>query len=312
MKIKDTEIKIVHGDLTSLDADAVVVPANRRLTMSFGLAATVKSKGGAGIEREALSQAPVELGQSVWTGAGTLPFRGIVHAVLLGDDESTREDWLRRACGSAFLRAWEQGLPSLVLPDLGLCRRRFPAAGTAKIMAQEMLKAARDQRNTLKVIMVCLDDRETFLTFERTIRGYIDHIQDTLGMGPYVTVDIIIEVDDGIILIERSNPPYGWALPGGFVDCGESLEQAARREAKEETAMDLEDLRQLHTYSSPQRDPRFHTVSTVFVARGVGLPRFGDDAKGLKVVKHSELLECEFAFDHWQVIKDYLEQRGRR
>ncbi|MBF0331691.1 MAG: NUDIX hydrolase [Candidatus Omnitrophica bacterium] len=133
---------------------------------------------------------------------------------------------------------------------------------------------------------------------------------EDLSWGPYVCTDIIIEVGKGIILIERTNPPFGWALPGGFVDRGESLETAARREAKEETNMGLEDLRQLHTYSDPSRDPRFHTITTVFTAKGVGDPLAGDDAKGLKVIPLSQLRSLHFAFDHNKVIDDYLRSRG--
>jgi ADP-ribose pyrophosphatase YjhB (NUDIX family) len=126
---------------------------------------------------------------------------------------------------------------------------------------------------------------------------------------PFVTVDIIIELPEGVIVIERKNPPAGWALPGGFVDIGESIEHAAAREAKEETNLDLEDLRQMHTYSDPKRDPRFHTVSTVFIAKGRGRPQSGDDAKNLKVVPYDQLLNIEYAFDHKQVVKDYLKVR---
>src|SRR5689334_2050216 len=124
---------------------------------------------------------------------------------------------------------------------------------------------------------------------------------------PYCTVDMIIELPEGVVVIERKNPPHGWALPGGFVDVGESIEDAARREAKEETNLDLEGLRQMHTYSDPKRDPRFHTVSTVFIARGTGKPQSGDDAKNLKVVPYDELLNIDYAFDHKQVMKDYLD-----
>lgn len=123
---------------------------------------------------------------------------------------------------------------------------------------------------------------------------------------PFVTVDMIIELPEGVVIIERLNPPYGWALPGGFVDMGESLEDAARREAKEETNLELENLRQMHTYSDPKRDPRFHTVSTVFIAKGQGKPQSGDDAKNLKIVPYADLLKIDYAFDHKEVVRDYL------
>jgi len=99
------------------------------------------------------------------------------------------------------------------------------------------------------------------------------------------------------------------ALRGGFLDYGESLEDAAIREAKEETSMDLTNLQQFHTYSKPGRDPRFHTVSTVFIATGRGCPQYGDDAKGLKIVETKGLLNLEYAFDHKEIIKEYLEKK---
>ena len=129
---------------------------------------------------------------------------------------------------------------------------------------------------------------------------------------PYLTVDIIIELKEGIVLIERVNPPPGVALPGGFVDYGETLEAAARREAKEETNLTLTHLRQFHTYSDPKRDPRFHTVSTVFIAKGNGAPKSGDDAKAVKIVKYAELLRARYAFDHQRIIKDYLKTKKRK
>jgi len=91
--------------------------------------------------------------------------------------------------------------------------------------------------------------------------------------NPFPTVDIIIEFDDRIILIRRKNPPLGWALPGGFVDYGESLEEAAIREAREETSLTIRDLRLLGCYSDPSRDSRFHTISSVFIAHGTGFPK---------------------------------------
>ena len=126
--------------------------------------------------------------------------------------------------------------------------------------------------------------------------------------NPFPTVDIIIELPGGIVLIERKNPPHGWAIPGGFVDYGESLEQAAAREAKEETSLDVELIRQFHTYSDPDRDPRFHTVSTVFIARASGTPRAADDAAEIAVFAKDSLPE-PLCFDHAKILDDYFNSR---
>jgi ADP-ribose pyrophosphatase YjhB (NUDIX family) len=123
--------------------------------------------------------------------------------------------------------------------------------------------------------------------------------------NPFITVDIIIEISRGIILIKRKNPPHGWAIPGGFVDCGESLEDCARREAKEETGLDIKLRRQFHTYSNPARDPRHHTVSTIFIATAAGIPKAGDDAKEA-VVFNRESLPEDIAFDHRKILEDYF------
>ena len=124
---------------------------------------------------------------------------------------------------------------------------------------------------------------------------------------PAVTVDIIIEIDKrGIVLIERKNPPYGWAIPGGFVDYGESLEDAAIREAKEETGLDVELIRQFHTYSDPDRDPRRHTISTVYIARVKGGKLKADtDAKNIGIFTKENLPE-KIAFDHRKILEDYF------
>jgi len=123
--------------------------------------------------------------------------------------------------------------------------------------------------------------------------------------NPVPTVDIIISYQGGIVLIERKNPPPGWALPGGFVDYGESLETAAVREALEETSLEVELTGQFHTYSDPARDPRQHTISTVFTALGRGIMKAGDDA-GKALVYGSDNLPEKIAFDHRQIIKDYF------
>ena len=122
---------------------------------------------------------------------------------------------------------------------------------------------------------------------------------------PLLTVDIIIEIQDGIVLIERKNPPHGWALPGGFVDYGESLEKAAAREAKEETSLDAQLVEQFHTYSDPKRDPRHHTVSAVFIAKARGVPVGADDARTAKIFAEANLPEA-IVFDHAQILRDYF------
>jgi 8-oxo-dGTP diphosphatase len=126
--------------------------------------------------------------------------------------------------------------------------------------------------------------------------------------NPLPAVDIIIETADGIVLIERKNDPKGWALPGGFVDYGETLEQAAVREAKEETSLSVTSLRLLGCYSDPQRDPRRHIISTVFVAQGDGTPQAGDDAASLDIFPLSSLPE-PLCFDHRRILEDYERQK---
>lgn len=125
--------------------------------------------------------------------------------------------------------------------------------------------------------------------------------------NPTPTVDIIIEIDDKIVLIERKNPPYGWALPGGFVDYGESYETAALREAEEETGLHVTGLKQFRTYSDPDRDPRQHTASTVFIATANGRPQAGDDAG--KAELFSEKTLPELAFDHEKILTDYYKMK---
>jgi 8-oxo-dGTP diphosphatase len=128
--------------------------------------------------------------------------------------------------------------------------------------------------------------------------------------NPFLTVDIIIELEGrrGIILIRRAKPPYGWALPGGFVDYGESLEDAARREAREETSLEVELAGQLGAYSAPDRDPRHHTVSVVFVARAPGEPRAASDAKQVGIFSEGDL-PTELAFDHARILADYYAKK---
>ena len=127
--------------------------------------------------------------------------------------------------------------------------------------------------------------------------------------NPLLTVDIIIELTrGGIVLIERKNPPHGWALPGGFVDYGESIEAAAVREAKEETSLDVVLTEQFYTYSDPARDARHHTVSTVFIASADGMPKGADDAKVASQFEENNL-PTPLVFDHARIVHDYFKYK---
>lgn len=125
--------------------------------------------------------------------------------------------------------------------------------------------------------------------------------------NPFLTVDIIFEIDNGVLLIERKNEPHGWALPGGFVDYGETVENAAKREAKEETNLDAVNLHLFGVYSDPDRDPRFHTVSVVFLATARGEYGIvaGDDAVNARIFTEKELPD-NIVFDHKKILKDYF------
>ena len=127
--------------------------------------------------------------------------------------------------------------------------------------------------------------------------------------NPTPTVDCIVELpDDRIVLIRRTNPPLGWALPGGFVDEGETLAKAAVREVQEETGLEVELLEQFFTCSDPKRDPRKHTLSTVFLGRANGEPVGADDAAEARAFP-TAALPAPLCFDHGEILTDYLTYR---
>lgn len=134
----------------------------------------------------------------------------------------------------------------------------------------------------------------------------------TKPVTPLLAADALIELVNQpgrpIVLIERKNPPYGWAIPGGFVDIGETLEAASVREAKEETSLDVELTALLGIYSNPQRDPRGHTVTAIYIAESAGTPVAADDARSVGIFTLDNLPE-PLTFDHALVLDDYRRYR---
>jgi 8-oxo-dGTP diphosphatase len=233
------------------------------------------------------------------------PFASVRAAVAVGPVPHESEAGIRAHYHRALRKAAKEKRASIVfrIDDTGQDSGILLAM--AKILAQEIFRLLHEDTHSLAKIFVCVKGVRAYAACKKNTLGYLTYIEYKLK-SPFLTVDAIIEYKGGIILIKRSNPPFGWAIPGGFVDYGESLEDAAAREAKEETNLDVTGLKQIHTYSDPRRDPRFHTVCTVFSAKGKGVPRAGDDAADIRIIDPRDLKNIDFAFDHGKVIKDYL------
>ncbi|RKY36692.1 MAG: NUDIX hydrolase [Candidatus Omnitrophota bacterium] len=178
-------------------------------------------------------------------------------------------------------------------------------------MAQEVFRYLREiEKPSLKKIVFVLASLQALTAFKKNLLGYLDYITKKVCQGPFLTVDGIVEFAGGIVMIERSNPPFGWALPGGFLDYGESVEEAVKREVKEETNLDFVNFKQFKVYSNPKRDPRFHTVSVVFVGKGRGRLLSSSDAKDAQVFRLDSLPK-KIAFDHAKIIRDYIKEKKK-
>ncbi len=280
MLIQDTEITIIDGDGEGIIADAVALESVE----------DDQPQGGQNVIVQKMENGHHDTIMASFSFTGTF-----------ADAECVRKGYR-----DVLNKAAELGVKRLILIPFGCERGVISASASAKVLAQELLRFIRFGKHEFEQVFVCVTDGDHFEIFRQNLSGYIGHVRDTLGLGPYVTVDAIIELPTGIVIIERSNPPYGWALPGGFVDYGESLEQAVAREVREETSLIFVDFQQMKVYSDPDRDPRFHTVSTVFIGRGEGEAKAADDAKNLSIVPLPELLDREYAFDHKKVLEDYL------
>lgn len=200
-------------------------------------------------------------------------------------------------------------MKSVAFPAFGCGTGGFGLLASAKIMAQEVLKHLREHRSNLEDIIFCLYSDEALNAFNKGVLSYLEYFSEKMQQNTFVTADVIIDINGKVVLIKRTNPPFGWALPGGFLDYDESVEECASREAKEETSLDVFDLKQIHTYSVPGRDPRFHTVTVVFSAKAKGFPCGGSDAAEARLFSREEIKKLELAFDHAQVLEDYFNKK---
>ncbi|MFA6281454.1 MAG: macro domain-containing protein [Candidatus Omnitrophota bacterium] len=305
MKIKDTEIIIIKGDITESSLEAIVNAANNKFHMGGGVAGVIKRKGGKEIEEAAMKQGPVKVGEAVITGAGKLKAKYVIHAATMEMDFKTNEEIIRKATLSTLLVAQKKKIDSLAFCALGCGVGHFSYEVASKIMAQEVFRYLKETKEpSLKKIEFVLYSDGALKIFQKNVNEYLDHLQNKLCQGPFLTVDGIMEHEGGIVLIERTNPPLGWALPGGFVDYGETVEEAVKREMKEETNLDFTGIKLFGVSSDPKRDARFHTVSVIFTGKGKGKLKAASDAMNAKVYKFNSLPE-KIAFDHRAIIENY-------
>ncbi len=221
-----------------------------------------------------------------------------------------QKDW-RSFLSRFFCQTQKEKAGLIVFLAIGLSDHLYSKL-ISKITAQELFRRVRSQEEfCLEKVIFITGAGLNYEVFSRNVVGYLNHLKN--NKGPFLTVDGLVLYQGGLVLIRRTNPPLGWALPGGFVDYGEEVEQAVAREIKEETNLDFEAIKQFKVYSRINRDPRFHTVSVVFSGRGKGVLRADSDAKDAAVFKVEDKaslcgLPEDIAFDHREIIRDFFNQ----
>ncbi|MEI7905430.1 MAG: NUDIX hydrolase [Candidatus Firestonebacteria bacterium] len=244
-------------------------------------------------------------GIKIEIAGGKAKAQGRTFTFLLSGNTETK---LRKAAAKAVKTAAGAGVKGVLFSVLG-GKEPFSFNQAGKIIAQEIYRYIFEYRKqSVRCFKVKLAENVEKEAFRKGFISYLNYFGNE-QKSPFLTTDCIVRVKGGIVVIERSNPPLGFALPGGFVDYGESLEAAVKREMKEETGLKLLNLRQFHVYSKPGRDPRFHVVTVVFTADSKGLPRAGDDAKSVRVVGRGKIMKMKFASDHKRVLLDYFRSK---
>jgi ADP-ribose pyrophosphatase YjhB (NUDIX family) len=233
----------------------------------------------------------------------------IIHAVTCQKGSKTNQDILRKATRNCLAKTKDKDIETVALPALGCGAAGFAYEKAAKIMIEEVLSFCQNNNN-LKEIIFVLNDKKSYRIFKDVIRERFDKVKKKIQQHPIPTVDIIIEKEGKVILIERKNPPFGWAIPGGFVELDESVETSAQREAEEETGIKVKNLKQFRVYSEPGRDPRFHTISCVFTAQSDSEPKASTDAKKAEFFTKFNLPD-NIVFDHRKILKDYFDSRNK-
>jgi len=301
------EICVKKSNILDEKTDAIVNPANVLLKMGGGLARKMKEKGGEIIEKEAIKYGKINPGDAIFTNAGDLTNKYIIHTATVDENFKTNYEIIRNCMKNTYKLAEKLNIKSISFPALGCGTGKLKSEKVAEIMIEETLKYLSGKFELEKINFVIYKKRD-YENFVSVFEKYLKNLTKKTYKNPIPTVDIIIEYKEGIVLIERKNYPFGWAIPGGFVEYGESCEETAIREAKEETGLDIENLKQFKTYSAPGRDPRFHTISTVFIAKGKGNLKSGDDAKNAGIFNKNNLPD-NIAFDHRNIIEEYFKFR---
>lgn len=221
--------------------------------------------------------------------------------------EIKTEKDLRYALSLGFKTSYQKGYSKVGIEIEKFFTSHLTVREMAKIFAEEIIKISYSD-SAIQSVAFLFSDKNLLSEFKQVFESHRGYILRKISRIPIPTVDaIIVFPGKKILLIKRKNPPFGWALPGGFLEYNESLEECVKREVEEEVGLKVKSLKQFHTYSQPGRDPRFHTVSTVFVVKTRGEPKAGSDARDFAIFHINSLPpKKNFAFDHWQIIRDWV------